>query len=767
MGISRKEIKKLDGYYRALNYLSVGQLYLLDNPILESDLILENVKSKAIGHFGTVPAQNLVYAHLNRIIKKYDLNMIYISGPGHGGNAPTSGAYLDGTITDKYSDITLDKKGLQKLFKRFSFPGGVGSHATPELPGSIHEGGELGYSLAHAFGAVLDNPSLIAATVIGDGEAETGSLATSWNFNHFLSPESDGVILPIINLNGHKINNPSLLSCKTEEELYYYFKSMGYEPYFVTGNKSLDLHKKMANTLDKVVKEIKKIKSFDKIQEVRYPVIILTTPKGMTGPKALVGTSDAHQIPFQVNDEASLKRLENWLKSYKPNELFGNDGKLKNTYQELIPELKKTMSYNVHTNGGKFNKDLILPDLNNFELKITKDEDVIASDMMHLGNYLKEVFKKNDKHSNFRIFGPDEAMSNRLNHVFEFTNKTWNTYNKSNNPMLKSEGRVLDGILSENFCEGAMEGYALTGRYGIMNSYEAFINVSASMTNQHAKWLKMCSEISWRKDIPSINYLLSSHVWQQDHNGYTHQDPSFISNIMNKKSKILNLLFPVDANTLVASVDSVLNQKNKINTIVASKHPSLQFFDMKSAQVLVKNGVQEIDFVSSELSKPDVILACCGDTPTKEMFIAAKILKEQTNIKFKVINILDLIKFKNLSLEEFEKLFTKNKKVIFSFHGYPSLIKSLTCGKHNNFEVYGYEEEGTITTPFNMRVLNKIDRFNIILNVLETQKKEYPELKNYCKKILDDNKRYIEDYGVDLDEIVNFKFYSNKSNDKN
>lgn len=768
MGIKNRDLKIVDGYYRALNYLSVGQLYLKDNPLLKRELNINDVKTNVIGHWGTCPGQNMIYAHLNRIITEYELNMIYLSGPGHGGNAPTSGAYLDGTISDCYPEISEDEAGMTKLFKRFSFPGGVSSHASPELPGSIHEGGELGYSLAHAFGAVLDNPNLIAAAVIGDGEAETGPLACSWNLNKFLNINTDGVVLPIIHLNGFKINNPSILSRTSYDRIMENFSGLGYKPYFVDGEKSMDIHKKLAKVFDQVISDIKNYKSGAKaFKEIRYPMIILRTPKGMTGPKDLVGTSDSHQVPFQVRSEEDVIRLERWLKSYKPNELFDESGKLSQKYRMITPIKRKTMSSNSHANGGKFLKDLHLPKVDNHELKFDKKGCVKESDMMHLGGYLKEVFDRNAENKNFRIFGPDEAMSNRFNKVFESVGKMWNTNKYDSEVLLQSNGRVLDGVLSEHLCEGALEGYVLTGRHGIMHSYEAFIRVVDSMASQHAKWLKMCSEISWREDISSLNYILSSHAWQQDHNGYTHQEPGFISHILTKKPEFVKVYLPSDANTLVVSVDDALKSRNKINAIVASKHPKDQWFSMEEAKDLLSKGIDVISWASNEVKKPDVILACAGDTPSGEMFIAAKILEEKMpNLKVKVINVLNLMKLvskdeyeEGLDDKEFNDLFTKNTPVIFSFHGYTSLIKSLVYDRDNkNFTVLGYNEEGTITTPFDMRVLNKIDRYNIILTVLSKVSKKNASLEQECIDVLEKHRKHIAEFGKDLDEVVNFDY---------
>ena len=757
MKINKKELKNIQKYWAALNYLAVGQLYLKDNPLLKRKLNIEDVKDKVIGHWGTVPGQTMIYAHLNRIISKYNLNMIYITGPGHGGNAPRSGAYLDGALNEVDDKFSLNEEGMKNLFKTFSFPNGVSSHASPELPGSINEGGELGYSLAHAFGAALDNKDLIIATVIGDGEAETGPLQASLRVNKFLNPECDGTILPILHLNGFKINNYTLYGKMSNDELYYYFASLGYNPYIVSGNNLNNLNKNFANTLEKVVEDIKNIKLG---KTNKYPFIVFKSLKGMTGPKEIVGTSDAHQIPFQVNDEESLEKLEKWLKYYKPEEIFDEKGRLSLELRDFLPLKKNTMSLNKHANGGLLLKDLMLPKINDYEFKFDNKGEAYASDMRELGNYLRDVFKLNSKNKNFRMFGPDEAMSNRLNHIFEYENKTWNLKINKNDKMLNENGRVLDSILSEHVCEGALEGYLLTGRHGIMHSYESFIRVVDSMTSQHFKWLKMCSELNWRSDISSLNYILTSHAWQQDHNGYTHQEPGFINHLMSKKTEFINVYFPVDANSLIACTDKVLKSKNKINAIIASKHDRPQWLSMKEASVLVKDGVSVINWASNEEKNPDIVLACCGDTPFLETIIAAKILNESMkDLKVKVVNVMNLVKFKNLSDEEFDNIFTKNKPVIFNFHGYSDVIYSTLYNRSNkNIKVYGYSENGTITTPFNMRVLNKIDRYNTILHVLENIKKENKELEKHCIDMLNKHNKYINENGIDLEEISNFKY---------
>ena len=768
MKIANKEIELLNKYFNAANYLSVGQLYLLDNPLLKRKLEFKDIKPKIVGHWGTVPGQNFIYTHLNRIIKKYDLNMIYISGPGHGGNALTSNTYLEGSYSKIYPDITENEEGLQKFMKQFSFPKGVSSHVSPETPGSINEGGELGYSLAHAYGAVLDNPDLIAATVIGDGEAETGPLAASWQINKFINTEKDGIVLPILHLNGFKINNPSVMSRMTKTELYYYFTGLGYKPYLVNGKTIKELHIKMAETLDIVVKDINKIKKNKTNKRLLFPMIVFETQKGMTGPEEIVGTFKAHQIPFSITDEDSINRLEKWLKSYHPEELFDEKGKLKKELKDLVPTQKRLMGLNPVTNGGILLKKLNLPNFNKYETNILPRGTVKASDMMELGKYLKDVFKLNDKNKNFRIFGPDEAISNRLLHVFDTTNKTWELPVLKNETMLEKDGRVMDGILSEHVCEGMLEGYLLSGRHGFIHSYEAFIRIVDSMTSQHAKWLKVTNELSWRKDISSLNYIITSHVWQQDHNGFTHQDPGFLNHIVTKKPDTVRIYLPIDANTLICTVDHILETKNYINVVIASKHESVQWLTMEESINHCKKGIDILPFASiNEDKKPEIVLACAGDTPTKEVLAASKILKDYCpNMKLRVINVIDLMRLvsKNkhphgLSDKEYDNLFTTDKHIIFTFHGYPSLIHELTYNRTNrNLHVHGYTEEGTITTPFDMRVQNKIDRYNLILDVLKYVKNPNIELEKYCKKMLRKHNNYIKKYGKDMEEITNFKF---------
>lgn len=774
--ISKKDLKNVDKYFRACNYVSVGQLYLLDNPLLKRPLALSDIKKKLVGHWGTVPSQNFVYAHLNYLIKKHNLDMIYVSGPGHGGNAMVANTYLEGSYTKFYPEITEDEEGLKKLFKQFSFPGGIPSHVAPETPGSINEGGELGYSIAHAYGAVLDNPKLIAATVIGDGEMETGALATSLHLNKFINPKTDGFVLPILNLNGYKIANPSIFARISDEELSSLIYGYGYEPIFVNDNNIFRLHEKMAEALEYVYKRYQKIKkaNYDtsEIKRFYYPFIILKTPKGWTGPKnidgeKIEGTFRAHQIPVIVDEEHkdNLIILEKWLKSYKPNELFDENGKLFESIKSILPSDDKKMGNSKYANGGLLLKDLALPDFKDYAISALHGKNK-SQDMINLGSYLKDVIKLNPV--NFRIFGPDEALSNRLNNIFKITDRQFDGKLEKNDEYLAPTGRVIDSFLSEHVCEGLLEGYLLTGRHGLFHSYEAFIRIVDSMTSQHAKWLKVCNEIPWRKDIASLNYILSSHIWQQDHNGYTHQDPGFLNHLVTKKSDIVRMYLPADTNMLLSCVDHVLKTKNYINVIIASKHPSYQWLDMKEAIKHCEKGIGIWEWCSNDNGKPDVILACCGDTPTLEVVASAKILNEMIpKLKVRVVNVVDLMKLESnkkhphgLDDTEYNKIFTKNKPIIFAFHGYPSLIHQLTYNRDNqNLHVFGYNEEGTITTPFDMRVKNKIDRFNLIISALKyvdcTGKEK---VIKYAKGMLEKHEAYIKEYGIDMEEISNLHF---------
>lgn len=772
--LKAEELEKINAYFRAANYLAACELYLKDNPLLKEPLKLEHIKSKLVGHWGTTPGQNFVYVHLNRIIKEHNLNMIYLSGPGHGGGAFYSNIYLEGTYSKVYPEVSYDEYGLKKLFKQFSFPGGTSSHVAPEMPGSINEGGELGYSLAHAYGAVLDNPDLWAACVIGDGEAETGPLAASWQLNKFLNPKNDGVVLPILHLNGYKIANPTILARISKEELTMYFKGMGYEPYFVEYKNDAGIHEDMAYTLETIVKRIKEIKdkakNNDDSSRPMWPMIVLKTPKGWTGPKlveekVIEGTFRAHQVPAQVDKEHSMNLdiLEEWLKSYRPWELFDSNGTLKRGLQDLIPE--NPMGMNPHANGGELLKELKVPDFKDYMLEISPGI-TKKSDMMELGNFIRDVVKNNS--DNFKIFGPDEALSNRLNHVFEATNRKWNGETIEGDEFLNSDGAVIDSILSEHALEGMLEGYLLTGRHGFIHTYEAFSRVIDSMVSQHAKWLKISKELSWRKDIASLNIILTSHVWQQDHNGYTHQDPGFLNHLVTKKPELVRIYLPIDANTLISCFDHVIKTKNYVNVIVASKHPSLQWLNKEEAIIHCTKGIGILPFASNDDGNPDVVLASAGDTPNLEVIAASELLRKFIpNIKVRVVNVIDLMKLVSheehphgLTDKEYDELFTIDKPIIFAFHGYPNLIHELTYKRvNNNLHVRGYKEEGAITTPFDMRVLNGIDRYSLVLMALkysDYDDKNVRKLQEYAREMLDKHVKYIKENGIDMPEITEF-----------
>ncbi len=777
--LSKEELYKIDAYFRASNYLSACQLYLLDNPLLKRKLELSDIKHTLVGHWGTVPGQNFIYTHLNRVINKYDLNMIYISGPGHGGNAMVAQAYLEKTYSEVYPNITYDESGLQKLFKQFSFPKGISSHVAPETPGSINEGGELGYSLSHAYGAVLDNKDLIVACVVGDGEAETGPLAASWHLNKIINPKTDGIVLPILHLNGYKIANPTILARISDEELDSLFKGYGYKPYHVDISTTEKMHQDMARTLDEVIEEIKKIQSNDSSTRPMYPMIILRSKKGWTGPKLvdgkqIEGTFNAHQIPIVVNKEKSenLSLLENWLRSYHPEELFDNNGTLIKELQDLSPKGNKRMSANPIANGGVLLRDLVIPDFRKYAVNFNTPGTVMCQDMEELGKFIRDVIDLNK--TNFRVFGPDETKSNRLTPVFEKTDRQFNALIYKNDESLSNEGRVIDSVLSEHLCEGMLEGYLLTGRHGIFNSYEAFIRIVDSMTSQHAKWLKVAKELSWRKGISSLNYILSSHIWQQDHNGYTHQDPGFLNHIVTKKSDIVRAYLPPDANCLLSCFDHCIRSKNYINVIIASKHPRYQWLTMDEAVKHCTKGIGIWNFASSDEGKePDIVMACCGDTPTLETLAAVTILKKfYPGLRIRVVNVVDLMKLESndkhphgLTDFDYDNLFTKNKPIIFAFHGYPNLIHQLTYNRKNkNLHVHGYLEEGTITTPFDMRVQNKIDRFSLAkdaLKYLEFLGDTRANAIEYCNNKIIEHNNYIKEYGKDMPEVQNWKWTNN------
>ena len=764
---------KLDKYLRAANYLSACQLYLLDNPLLKRELRIEDIKRNIVGHWGTVPGQNFIYVHLNRIINKYDLNMIYLSGPGHGGNAMVAESYLEGTYSEIYPNITRDEDGLKKLFKQFSFPGGISSHVAPETPGSINEGGELGYSLSHAFGAVLDNPDLIAACVVGDGEAETGPLATSWHGNKFLNPKKDGVVLPILHLNGYKIANPTIFARISNEELLSFFKGCGYNPIIVEDNDNI--HENMALALDECVSEIKKIKSNDNDERPIYPMIILKTKKGWTGPKevkgnVIEGTFRAHQVPISISRDnpENLRLLEDWLRSYHPEELFTSDGKLISELECMHPTGNRRMSANPVANGGLLLKELRTPDFRDYAIEVKRGE-TNAQDMKELGRYVADLIKLNP--DNFRVFGPDEALSNRLNYVFDVTKRQFMGKKYDHDEFLSNEGRVIDSYLSEHMCEGMLEGYLLTGRHGFFHSYEAFVRIVDSMASQHAKWLKVTSELDWRREISSLNYVLTSHIWQQDHNGYTHQDPGFLNHLVTKKSDIVRMYLPADTNMLLSCFDHCVKSKNYINVIVASKHERPQWLTMEEAVKHCTKGIGIWDWASTDNGEnPDIVMACCGDTPTLETLAAVSILKENyPELKIRVINVVDLMKLESntkhphgLTEDEYDMLFTKDKPIIFAFHGYPSLIHQLVYRRENkNIHVHGYKEEGTITTPFDMRVQNELDRYHLVMDALkylDILGDRRASLNEWCISKLLEHKAYIREYGEDMPIVKNWKW---------
>jgi xylulose-5-phosphate/fructose-6-phosphate phosphoketolase len=780
--LSPELLRNMDAYWRAANYLSVGQLYLHDNPLLKEPLTLAHVKHMLLGHWGTTPGQNFIYVHLNRIIKKYDLDMIYVSGPGHGGPAVVGNTYLEGTYSEIYPDISQDESGLKKLFKQFSFPGGIPSHASPECPGSIHEGGELGYSISHAFGAVFDNPSLIVACVVGDGEAETGPLATAWHSNKFLNPISDGAVLPILHLNGYKIANPTLLARISRGELEQLLRGYGWTPLFVEGHEPERMHEAMAAALDLAIAQIKQAQQDARARGTatrpRWPMIVLKSPKGWTGPKVvdglqIEGTFRAHQVPLSVSasNPAHLPLLESWLKSYRPTELFDAEGRLLPELARLAPIGNRRMGANPHANGGMLLRDLRLPDFRAYALSVPAPGVGGPGDTHVLGRFLRDVAKLNATQHNFRIFGPDETVSNGLEAVFEATNRQWNAPIEKNDEFLAASGQVME-MLSEHQCEGWLEGYLLTGRHGLFNCYEAFVHIVDSMFNQHAKWLKVTSCLPWRRKIASLNYLLASHVWRQDHNGFTHQDPGFIDHVVNKKAEIVRVYLPPDANCLLSVIDHCLRSRHYVNVVIAGKHPAPQWLTMDAAVTHCTEGIGIWQWASNDQdAEPDVVMACAGDVPTLETLAAVSILREHfPDLKIRVINVVDLMKLQptsehphGLSDADFDSLFTQDKPVIFAFHAYPWLIHRLTYRRtnHANLHVRGYKEEGTITTPFDMTVVNDMDRFHLVMDVVDRlpqigSKGVY--IKQRLQNKLIEHKHYIETFGQDLPEIRNWKW---------
>ncbi|MCX7918406.1 MAG: phosphoketolase family protein [bacterium] len=776
------ELRNLDAYWRAANYLSVGQIYLLDNPLLKTPLKKEHIKPRLLGHWGTTPGLNFIYVHLNRVIKKFGLNMIYIIGPGHGGPGLVANAYLEGTYTEFYPHISQDVEGMKRLFKQFSFPGGIPSHVAPETPGSIHEGGELGYALAHAYGAAFDNPDLIVACIVGDGEAETGPLATSWHSNKFLNPVTDGAVLPILHLNGYKIANPTVLARLPHDELESLFIGYGYKPYFVEGDDPKHMHQLMAKTLDTIINELHAIQKKARITGNRFrpiwPMIILRTPKGWTGPKAvdgkqIEGTWRSHQVPLSniASNPKNIKLLEKWMKSYQPQKLFDTTGKLRPELAKLAPIGSQRMSANPHANGGLLLKDLKLPDFKNYAVDVPSPGTVVAESTRIMGKFLRDVMKLNQETKNFRIFGPDETASNRLDSVFEVTNRTWMAQRIPEDDYLSPDGRVME-VLSEHLCQGWLEGYLLTGRHGFFSCYEAFIHIVDSMFNQHAKWLKVTRHIPWRKPIASLNYLLTSHVWRQDHNGFSHQDPGFIDHVVNKKAEIIRVYLPPDANTLLSVTDHCLRSRNYVNVIIAGKQPALQYLDMDSAIKHCTAGISIWEWASNDKGgEPDVVMACAGDVPTLETLAAVDILRQNfPDLKIRVINVVDLMALQppsehphGLSDKDFDAMFTINKPIIFAFHGYPWLIHRLTYRRtnHPNLHVRGYKEEGTTTTPFDMTVLNQVDRFHLANDVIDRVPK-LGSAAGYVKQLIRDklilHRQYITQTGDDLPEIRNWKW---------
>jgi len=780
--LSSEELRKLNAYWRAANYLSVGQIYLYANPLLKEPLKLEHIKPRLLGHWGTTPGLNFIYVHFNRLIKKYDLDVIYITGPGHGGPGLVANTYLEGTYSELYPNIAQNEDGMQKLFKQFSFPGGIPSHVAPETPGSIHEGGELGYALSHAAGAAFDNPDLLVCCVVGDGEAETGPLATSWHINKFLNPVNDGVVLPLLHLNGYKIANPTVLGRLSDNELTNLFSGYGWKPYFVEGDEPEAMHQLMAATLETVIEEIRSIQDSERKKSKpslpTWPMIVLRSPKGWTGPKVVdgkpvEGTWRAHQVPVADLQQKPqhVKILEDWMRSYRPEELFDRSGKLIPELAELAPKGNRRMGANPHTNGGILLRDLILPDFRDYALKVSKPGDEVGEATRVLGVFLRDVMKMNLESRNFRIFGPDETSSNRLDAVFEVTKKEWLEAYDPKDENLAPDGRVVE-MLSEHMCQGWLEGYLLTGRHGLFSCYEAFIHIIDSMFNQHAKWLKVTRDIDWRRRIASLNYLLTSHVWRQDHNGFSHQDPGFIDHVVNKKADVVRVYLPPDANCLLSVGDHCLRSRHYVNVIVAGKQPALQWLDMDSAIKHCTNGLGIWEWASTDNeAEPDVVMACAGDVPTLETLAAVDLLRQNfPDIKIRVINVVDLMTIQpstehphGLTDLDFDSLFTIDKPVIFAYHGYPWLIHRLTYRRrnHNNLHVRGYKEEGTTTTPFDMTVLNDLDRYHLAGDVIDRVprlQRTGAHFKQMLRNKLIEHKLYIHEFGEDMPEIRNWKW---------
>jgi xylulose-5-phosphate/fructose-6-phosphate phosphoketolase len=783
--LTAEELRKIDAYWRAANYLSVGQIYLFDNPLLKEPLKIEHIKPRLLGHWGTTPGLNFVYVHMNRMIRKLDLNAIYICGPGHGGPGMVANTYLEGTYSEFFPNIPQNEMGMKRLFKQFSFPGGIPSHAAPETPGSINEGGELGYCITHAFGAVFDNPDLLACCVVGDGEAETGALAASWHSNKFLNPARDGAVLPILHLNGYKIANPTVLARIPEAELTDLMHGYGYEPHYVSGHEPEPMHQLMAATLDRVMADIKAIQTAAKsgdTRPVKWPMIILRSPKGWTGPKVvdgvkIEGTFRAHQVPLEglASNPSHLRMLEDWMKSYRPGELFDETGKLRPELAELAPTGDRRMGANPHANGGLLRRDLILPNFTEYALAVDQPRCLMGEATRVAGTFLRDVMKFNAEHKNFRVMGPDETASNRLSALFEATGREFTGIIEPDDDHISRDGRVME-VLSEHLCQGWLEGYLLTGRHGFFSCYEAFIHIIDSMFNQHAKWLDTTRTIEWRRPISSLNYLLTSHVWRQDHNGFSHQDPGFVDHVVNKKADVIRVYFPPDANTLLSVVDHCLRSVNYVNVIVAGKQPAWQWLDMDSAVKHCTAGASIWEWASNdEGTSPDVVMACCGDVPTLETLAAVDILRQALpDLKIRVVNVVDLMTMQSASEHphgftevNFDSLFTTDRPVIFAYHGYPWLIHRLTYRRanHANLHVRGYKENGTTTTPFDMTVLNDLDRFHLAIDVID----RVPRLKDIAAHIkqrlqnkLIEHRLYVTTNGEDLPEVRDWKWPGHK-----